>query len=159
MRFEAHWETTASPDKVWEVLADGWRYPGWVVGASRMRAVDPAWPAPGARIHHSVGLWPFLIDDHTEVLEEDPGKSLTLLARAKAFAGPDRNPGPPRRGGSVIEMGEHLASPPMSVVSAERRRRLAAVPAQPECIRRLALLAEGPALRATDRPHRGSGDR
>ncbi|BCN59260.1 MULTISPECIES: SRPBCC family protein [Prescottella] len=145
MRFEAHWETTASPDKVWEVLADGWRYPGWVVGASRMRAVDPAWPAPGARIHHSVGLWPFLIDDHTEVLEEDPGKSLTLLARAKAFGRarieiqvrPDGV-------GSLIEMGEHLASPPMSWFP-QSVVELAAVPRNRECIRRLALLAEGPA--------------
>lgn len=73
MRFEAHWETKASPQRVWEVLADGWRYPGWVVGASGMRAVDPEWPAPGARIHHSVGLWPFLID-HAEVFEAIQGK-------------------------------------------------------------------------------------
>ena len=27
----------APPEKVWKVLSDGWLYPVWVVGASRMR--------------------------------------------------------------------------------------------------------------------------
>src|ERR1043165_7866722 len=53
----------ATPDQVWSVLADGWLYPLWVVGASRMREVDDEWPEPGARLHHSVGTWPLLIDD------------------------------------------------------------------------------------------------
>jgi hypothetical protein len=34
--------SACSPQAVFEVLADGWLYPGWVVGASRMRAVDAA---------------------------------------------------------------------------------------------------------------------
>ena len=59
----------AVPDQVWGVLADGWLYPLWVVGASRMREVDDHWPAVGARLHHSVGAWPALIDDTTSVLE------------------------------------------------------------------------------------------
>lgn len=144
MRFEARWETAASPAQVWEVLTDGWRYPAWVVGASRMRAVDPEWPAPGTWIHHSVGMWPFLIDDHTEVLEADPGKALTLIARAKGF-GRVRIEIQirPEGVGSVIEMGEHLASPPMSWFP-QSVVELAAVPRNRECIRRLALLAESP---------------
>ena len=40
--------TTASRDRVWEVIADGWTYSQWVVGNSRMRAVDPEWPQPGS---------------------------------------------------------------------------------------------------------------
>ena len=64
------------------MLADGWLYPVWVVGASRMREVEDAWPAPGSKLHHSVGVWPLLIDDTTEVLEAVPGVSLTLRARA-----------------------------------------------------------------------------
>ena len=56
---------TVSPEKVWEVLADGWLYPVWVVGASRMREVDDHWPAEGAKLHHSVGTWPALLDDTT----------------------------------------------------------------------------------------------
>jgi uncharacterized protein YndB with AHSA1/START domain len=72
----------ATPDQVWSVLADGWLYPLWVVGASRMREVDDEWPEPGARLHHSVGTWPLLIDDTTEVIESAPGTKLTLRARA-----------------------------------------------------------------------------
>ena len=73
---------SAPPEAVWEVLADGWVYTGWVVGASRMRAVDPAWPVPDARLHHSVGGWPLLLDDTTSLLEADPGRELVLKARA-----------------------------------------------------------------------------
>ena len=72
----------ATPDQVWSVLADGWLYPLWVVGASRLREVDAEWPEPGARLHHSVGTWPLLIDDTTEVVESNPGATLTLRARA-----------------------------------------------------------------------------
>lgn len=72
----------ATPDQVWSVLSDGWLYPLWVVGASRMREVDDHWPAEGARLHHSVGSWPLLLDDTTEVLECHPGTSLELRARA-----------------------------------------------------------------------------
>lgn len=75
-------EIKASPETVWDVLADGWLYPLWVVGASRMRGVDPSWPAVGSRLHHSVGSWPVLIDDTTEVTACTPGSSLTLRARA-----------------------------------------------------------------------------
>ncbi len=71
----------ATPEQVWEVLSDGWLYPLFVVGASRMRAVDDSWPAVGSRLHHSVGSWPLLIDDTTEVLELEKGRRLLLLAR------------------------------------------------------------------------------
>jgi uncharacterized protein YndB with AHSA1/START domain len=72
---------SASPEQVWEVLADGWLYPLFVVGASRMREVDESWPAVGARLHHSVGTWPLLLDDTTEVLEVEEGQRILLLAR------------------------------------------------------------------------------
>ncbi len=72
---------SATPEQVWEVLADGWLYPLFVVGASRMRDVDESWPAVGARLHHSVGTWPLLIDDTTEVLEVEEGRRLLLKAR------------------------------------------------------------------------------
>ena len=53
-------EIAASADDVWAVLEDGWLYPTWVVGASRMRDVDDNWPEVGSRLHHSVGNWPLL---------------------------------------------------------------------------------------------------
>ncbi len=73
---------TTTPDRVWDVLADGWLYPLWVVGASRMREVDDTWPAEGSRLHHSVGSWPLLLDDTTSVLECRPHSLLRLQARA-----------------------------------------------------------------------------
>ncbi len=72
----------ATPERVWDVLADGWLYPLWVVGATRMRDVDETWPAVGSRLHHSVGSWPLLIDDTTSVLECTPQSVLRLRARA-----------------------------------------------------------------------------
>ena len=54
----------ATPEQVWEVLADGWLYPLWVVGASRMREVDDDLAgrrAPGCTTRSAV--WPLLIDD------------------------------------------------------------------------------------------------
>ncbi len=72
----------AEPADVWAVLADGWLYALWVVGAARMREVDDSWPAVGARLHHSVGTWPMLVDDTTSVLEVEPGRRLKLRARA-----------------------------------------------------------------------------
>ncbi len=71
----------ATPTQVWNVLADGWLYPLFVVGASRMREVDDTWPAVGSRLHHSVGAWPLLLDDSTEVLASEPTTRLKLRAR------------------------------------------------------------------------------
>lgn len=72
---------SATPEQVWSVLADGWLYPLFVVGASRMRDVDDTWPAVGSRLHHSVGTWPLLIDDTTEVLEVEEDRRIVLKAR------------------------------------------------------------------------------
>ena len=70
-----------SAEDVFAVLADGWVYPVWVVGASRMRAVDDDWPEVGSRLHHSAGAWPLLIDDTSEVLAYDPPRAMVLQAR------------------------------------------------------------------------------
>jgi uncharacterized protein YndB with AHSA1/START domain len=76
-----------TPQRVWDVLADGWLYPLWVVGATRMREVDQDWPSVGSRIHHSVGVWPVVIDDNTEITECEPLKRLALRARAWPLLG------------------------------------------------------------------------
>ncbi|MHC2998682.1 SRPBCC family protein [Microbacterium sp. HJ5] len=70
-----------TPEDVFEVLSDGWLYPSWVVGASRMRDVDERWPATGSELHHSFGTWPVLIDDKTVVEECDPPRRMVVRAR------------------------------------------------------------------------------
>lgn len=72
---------TSPAADVWRVIADGWLYSGWVVGASRIRDVDAEWPRQGSRLHHSVGAWPLVIDDSTSVAAVEPGRSLELVAR------------------------------------------------------------------------------
>ena len=71
----------ANSERVFAVLADGWSYVGWVVGAAHIREVDTGWPAQGTRIHHSVGPWPLLVHDVTTVHAVDPPRSLELDAR------------------------------------------------------------------------------
>lgn len=70
----------ATPAEVFAVLADGWRYAGWVVGASHVRAVAADWPAAGSRLHHASGTWPLVMEDETRVEVVDPGRRLVLLA-------------------------------------------------------------------------------
>lgn len=69
------------PEAVFRVLADGWLYPSWVVGASRMRDVGATWPHPGARLHHSVGAWPALLDDTTSSVTWNPPRQMVMTAR------------------------------------------------------------------------------
>lgn len=71
-----------APDDVFDVLSDGWSYAIWVVGAARIRDVDDDWPAPGSRIHHSVGVWPLLIHDTTSVQTVSRPSWLVLTVRA-----------------------------------------------------------------------------
>ena len=93
----------ATPEQVWAVLADGWLYPLWVVGASRMREVDDTWPESGARLHHSVGIWPLLVDDTTEVLECDPGL-VPAAARPRLARRRGRGDDQPARRGAETEI-------------------------------------------------------
>lgn len=66
------------PEDVFDVLADGWLFTTWVVGASRMRGQDAGFPAVGTQLHHSFGTWPFVIDDVTTVLEWDPPRRMVI---------------------------------------------------------------------------------
>ncbi|MFD6452753.1 SRPBCC family protein [Nocardia sp. NPDC060220] len=71
----------APVEEVFAVLADGWSYASWVVGASHIRDVDDTWPEVGARIHHSVGPWPCTVQDTTSVRAIDSPHSIELDAR------------------------------------------------------------------------------
>jgi uncharacterized protein YndB with AHSA1/START domain len=70
------------PEDVFAVLADGWRYADWVVGAKRVRAVDDSWPQPGARFHHEVGVGPLTLKDSSTLLALDPPRQVVLEVRA-----------------------------------------------------------------------------
>ncbi|GAA1947576.1 SRPBCC family protein [Nocardioides panacihumi] len=137
------WTAETTPDKVWDVLSDGWLFPLWVVGACRIRGVDDAWPAPGARLHHSVGLWPVLLDDHTEVISCQPGDSLELQARAWPLGEARvllrlR----PTDGGTEIELQEDVTDGPGTALPKPLRAG-ALHWRNKETLRRLAMLAEG----------------
>ncbi|GAB2468685.1 SRPBCC family protein [Jatrophihabitans fulvus] len=73
----------ASPQQVFEVLADGWLYSNWVVGTSHMRAVEPHWPEVGSKLFHAAGAWPMAVRDQTEVEEMERDRRLVLLASGK----------------------------------------------------------------------------
>ncbi|KXW75863.1 SRPBCC family protein [Mycolicibacterium phlei] len=132
----------ASRQQVWDVMADGWTYSQWVVGNSRMRAVDPDWPAPGSRICHSVGVWPMLLDDVTVVEESVPLEKLVLHAKGRPFGGArvilrlsDIDDG------CRVEMTEYPVSGPAAVLP-NRLSDAAAWPRNRETLWRLAALAE-----------------
>lgn len=73
----------ASPERVFALLADGRSYERWVVGAKKIRDVDAGWPAPGSKIHHSVGVGPLVVRDTTEVVEVHEPSRLVLEARVR----------------------------------------------------------------------------
>jgi uncharacterized protein YndB with AHSA1/START domain len=133
---------SVAPRRVWEVLADGWSYAGWVVGTHRIRAVEPGWPAVGTKIHHSAGSWPLLINDETEVVEAEPGHSITLQARGWPFGEATVTVGLTLKGyGTLIEISEDVTAGPSRIVP-QPLRQLGIAPRNTETLRRLAFLAE-----------------
>jgi uncharacterized protein YndB with AHSA1/START domain len=69
----------APRSRVFAVLAEPRTYPSWLMGAQRIRSVDPAFPARHSRFEHSVGPAPAMtIDDGAEAVEADPPEKLAL---------------------------------------------------------------------------------
>jgi hypothetical protein len=135
-------DTTATRKQVWDVIADGWTYSQWVVGNTRMRAVDPNWPAPGSKIHHTIGVWPLVLNDETEVESCTPEEELVLHAKGRPFGGAritlrlhDTE------NGCRIEMAEVPLGGPLSLIP-RRLALMAAFPRNRECTYRLAAHAE-----------------
>ena len=133
---------SCSGEQIFGVLRDGWIYPVWVVGASRMRGVDNGWPAPGTKLHHSFGIWPLVIDDTTEVLEIDPDRRLVLeargwpvgKARVEITVQPDGDDSLVSIAEDVTEGPARLVPEPIRLAGMDVRNR--------ESLRRLAYLAE-----------------
>ncbi len=67
---------------VWDAVVDVRSYPTWLIGARRIRRVDPDWPAPGSAFHHEVGFGPIRIADRTRCDAIDPPRRLELDVRA-----------------------------------------------------------------------------
>lgn len=137
----------ATPEQVWSVLADGWLYPLFVVGAARMRDVDETWPAVGARLHHSVGSWPLMLDDTTEVLEVEEGKRILLLARAwpagQAHVEISLEPSPGEAGDqTVVTIVENATAGPAALIPKALQDPQLHV-RNVETLRRLAFVVEG----------------
>jgi uncharacterized protein YndB with AHSA1/START domain len=134
----------APPQDVWSVLADGWSYATWVVGACRIRSVDDDWPAPGEAIHHSFGVWPALINDETVVVAAEPARELVLRAKTgpvgEAVVRIELTPD--GADATEVTMHEDATAGPGLLVPAPVRR-LALHPRNEESLRRLASLAEG----------------
>ena len=134
----------APAQAVWDVLADGWLYATWVVGASRVRGVDDPFPAPGARIHHSFGIWPALISDTTHVVSSTPPTELEL--RAKGWPAGEAQVvitiTPAGGESSTVSISEDAVTGPGTLLP-RPLRQLAIGPRNVEALRRLAYLAEG----------------
>jgi hypothetical protein len=132
-----------SPQNVFDVLADGWLYPTWVVGASRMREVDEAWPQQGSRVHHSFGVWPALINDETVIREWDPPRRVVMSPKGwpvgEALVTIDVKP---RGSGCVVRIQEKAQKGPASLMPTAIMD-LYLHWRNSETLRRLAFIAEG----------------
>ena len=138
-----------TPEDVFAVLSDGWLYPVWVVGASRMRDVEDAWPGVDAKIHHSFGVWPLLIDDTTSILEWDPPRHARLKARGwpAGSAHVDLDVVPEASGCTVTIREDAVEGP--GVLVPKPVRSVAIHVRNDETLQRLAYLAEGHASSRT----------
>lgn len=133
----------ADPEAVFDVLADGWSYGLWVVGASHIRDVDPGWPGVGTRIHHSVGPWPLTLQDYTEVLGVERPRRLELrarswplgVARIRITLQPDAD-------GTEIRMAECASEGP-GLLLPDRVQYLLLAPRNREALQRLAAIVVG----------------
>jgi uncharacterized protein YndB with AHSA1/START domain len=102
----------AAPERVFAVLADAACYREWVVGSQEIHDADASFPAPGSRFHHSVGIGPLVVRDHTEVLASDPPRLLRLRANARPLGCATVTLRlQPRRAGTEVTMIEDPSGP------------------------------------------------
>lgn len=132
-----------TPAAVFAVLGNGWLFPTWVVGASRMRKVDKGWPSEGSQLHHSFGTWPLLIDDTTTVLKLVPDQLIRMRARGwpagEADVVIEVTPAP---GGCQVSIYEDAVKGPGTFIPGLVRHRVLHW-RNDETLRRLAFIAEG----------------
>ena len=100
------------PQAVWDALADPASYGFWVVGSKAIRDADATWPAPGSRFHHTIGVGPFTVKDHTQSLDARPPRLLELRAKGRPL-GMARvtMEMTPKDGGTLVRMTETADGP------------------------------------------------
>jgi hypothetical protein len=144
-------------DDVVAVMSDGWSYASWVVGASRVRAVDNGWPEPGGRIHHSVGVWPLVLDDTTTVLDSTLSASSgprRLVLQARAWPAGEATVAfelTADGDGTQVTISEDATRGPGTLLPRPLRSALL-IPRNHETLRRLGLIAGGRTHAPSDRP-------
>lgn len=108
-----------------------------------MRDVEAHWPSPGARLHHSVGIWPVMLNDTTTVVEWEPPKRAVFRARGwpigEAHVSIEVYP---TADGCAVQIVEDAIRGPATWV-AKPLRSLALNARNRETLRRLAYIAEG----------------
>ncbi|MFE7931863.1 SRPBCC family protein [Streptomyces sp. NPDC057456] len=72
----------ASPQTVWDVLADGDRYSEWVVGTSSTQEMTGEWPRVDAEIAYEIRVGPLRLTNETVVRRCRKPDVLELEARA-----------------------------------------------------------------------------
>jgi uncharacterized protein YndB with AHSA1/START domain len=96
------------PEAVWDVLADPASYGYWVVGSKVIRDAEPDWPAPGSKFHHTIGVGPLKLSDHTVVLETERPHRFVLRAKGRpvgtATVALEMTP---KDGGTLVTITEH----------------------------------------------------
>ena len=68
---------------MWAILADGHTYSDWVVGSAESRMVEPDYPSPGSRLHHTQFLPKVGVKDTSTVLEAEEPRHLLLEVRVR----------------------------------------------------------------------------
>ncbi|MEF2978509.1 SRPBCC family protein [Subtercola sp. YIM 133946] len=137
-----HRTMTCSADDVFAVIANGWYFPTWVVGASRMRDVEETWPHVGSHLHHSFGVWPVLINDETTSLQWNPPHRVVMqpkgwpIGEARVTVEVK-----PHKKGCRVTIHEHAVKGPGTLIPS-RLLDAALFIRNIETLRRLAFMAE-----------------
>jgi uncharacterized protein YndB with AHSA1/START domain len=100
------------PRAVWDALADAGNYGYWVPGSRVIRDAEPDWPAPGSKFHHTIGVGPFEVSDHTKALEARPPELLRIRAKGRPIGTATVTlEMAPRDGGTLVRMTERPDGP------------------------------------------------
>lgn len=69
-----------APSEAFALLENPASFRQLVAGARKVRHFDSRWPEVGTRLHHTVGVPPLLLRDHTEVVAHEKPDLLVLDA-------------------------------------------------------------------------------